>query len=160
MSNYNPPLIDDEKAIHATIVNDQGMVAGPVNAVMYAQGTPSNPIYSNQQVSQSDALIAAQFRRNFLYGYSIFWCIPKPINSSFRLGKLDKEFNSIAVVCQCTTSSRDKPQYMHRMHKVTWRVIHICLSDRVDEFLFGGYSHIHSYTISDMLLLLCISFTH
>ena len=39
---------------------------------LMALGTPSNPIYSNQQVSQSDALIAAQFRRNFLYGYSIF----------------------------------------------------------------------------------------
>jgi hypothetical protein len=56
---YNPPIIDDEKAIHATIVNDQGMVTGPVNAVMYTQGG-ANPIYSSPQVSYSDVSITAQ----------------------------------------------------------------------------------------------------
>lgn len=65
MSGYNPPLIDDEKAIHATIVNDQGMPTGPINAVMYSQGAPNNPIYSNQPVSQSDTSITARFMRNF-----------------------------------------------------------------------------------------------
>jgi hypothetical protein len=64
---YNPPLIDDEKAIHATIVNDQGIVTGPVNAVIYAQGAANNPIYNtNPQVSYSYVLITAQF------GYNIY----------------------------------------------------------------------------------------
>lgn len=64
MSGYNPPSsIDDEKVLHATALNDQGTIAGPVHAVVYAQGPPSNPIYNNQQVVLLDVVIYCTGRR-------------------------------------------------------------------------------------------------